>query len=115
LTALSSPKAAAKVFMVERVKDIVLKAAQLIDSSIYDLDENNTWTQIKVHWDRPDEAGRIPKRPTSIGQLLGTAKWEKPLADWIVATGVGLLGPGKQDYEEERIERTDGWRREPFV
>jgi hypothetical protein len=66
-------------------------------------------------WDRPDEEGRIPKRPTSIGQLLGKAKWEKPLADWIVATGVGLLGPGKQDYEEERIERNDGWRRERFV
>jgi hypothetical protein len=49
LTALSSPKAPAKVFMVERVKDIVLKAARLIDSSIYDLDENNTWTHIKVH------------------------------------------------------------------
>jgi hypothetical protein len=65
--------------------------------------------------DRPDEEGRIPKRPTSIGQLLGKAKWEKPLADWIVATGVGLLGPGKQDYEEERVERNDGWRREPFV
>jgi hypothetical protein len=62
----------------------------------------------KEIWDRPDEEGRIPKRPTSIGQLLGKAKWEKPLADWIVATGVGLLGPGKQDYEEERIERNDG-------
>jgi hypothetical protein len=49
LTALSSTKAPAKVFMVEQVKDIVLKAARLIDSSIYDLDENNTWTQIKVH------------------------------------------------------------------
>jgi hypothetical protein len=48
-------------------------------------------------------------------QLLGKAKWEKPLVDWIVATGAGLLGPGKQDYEEERIERNDGWRREPFV
>jgi hypothetical protein len=35
--------------------------------------------------------------------------WEKPLADWIVATGVGLLRPGKQDYEEERIEGNDGW------
>jgi hypothetical protein len=66
-------------------------------------------------WDRPDEEGRIPKRPTSIGQVLGKAKWEKPLADWIVATGVGLLGLGKQDYEEERIERNDGWRREPFI
>jgi hypothetical protein len=49
LTALSSSKAPAKVFMVERVKDIVLKAARLIDSSIYDLVENNTWIQIKVH------------------------------------------------------------------
>jgi hypothetical protein len=43
--ALSSPKAPAKVFMVERVKHIVLKAARLIDSSIYDLEENNTWDQ----------------------------------------------------------------------
>jgi hypothetical protein len=50
-----------------------------------------------------------------MGQLLGKAKWEKPLAGWIVATGVGLRGPGKQDYEEERVERNDGWRREPFV
>jgi hypothetical protein len=52
-------------------------------------------------WDCPDEEGRIPKRPTSIGQLLGKSKWEKPLADWIAAIGVGLLGAGKQDYEEE--------------
>jgi hypothetical protein len=65
--------------------------------------------------ERPDKEGRIPKRPTLIGQLLGNAKWEKPLADWIIASGVGLLGPGKQDYEEERIERNDRWRREPFI
>jgi hypothetical protein len=50
-------------------------------------------------WDRPDENGRKGKRPRSVGQLLGKAKWEKPLADWIVATGVGLLGPGKEDFE----------------
>jgi hypothetical protein len=68
----------------------------------------------KEIWDRPDEDARIPTRPTSIGQLLGKAKWEKTLADWIVATGVGLLGPGKQDYED-RLERNDGWRREPLV
>jgi hypothetical protein len=49
LTGLSSPKAPAKVCMVERVKDIVLKASQLIDSSIYSLDDNNTRIQIKVH------------------------------------------------------------------
>jgi hypothetical protein len=48
-----------------------------------------------------------------------TTTWQsevgKALADWIVAIGVGLLGPGKHDYEEERVERNDGWRREPFV
>jgi hypothetical protein len=42
LTTISSPKTPAKVFMVERVKDIVLKPARLTESSIYDLDENNT-------------------------------------------------------------------------
>jgi hypothetical protein len=69
----------------------------------------------KAIWERPDEDGRIGRWPTSIVQLFGKAKWEKPLADWIVATGVGQLGPGKQDYDEERVERNDGWRREPFV
>jgi ribonuclease HI len=69
----------------------------------------------KEIWERPDEDGRRGRRPRSVGQLLGKAKWEKPLADWIVATGVGLRGPGKLDYEEERVERNDGWRREPFV
>jgi hypothetical protein len=42
-------------------------------------------------WDRPDEDGKIRKRPTSVGQLLGKSKWEKPLADWITPTGVGLV------------------------
>jgi hypothetical protein len=55
---------------------------------------------------RPDEDGRQGKRPRSVGQLLGKSKWEKPLANWIVATGVGLLGPEKQDFEAERM--TDG-------
>jgi hypothetical protein len=62
-------------------------------------------------WDRPDEDGRMRKRPTSLGQLLGKSKWEKPLADWITATGVGFVGPDMLDKEEERIERNDGWRR----
>jgi hypothetical protein len=31
------------------------------------------------------------------------------LADWIVATGVGLLGPAKQGFEAELVERNDGW------
>jgi hypothetical protein len=46
----------------------------------------------KDFWDHPDEDGKIRKRPTSVGQLLGKSKWEKPLADWITATGVGLVG-----------------------
>jgi hypothetical protein len=69
----------------------------------------------KEMWDRPDEEKRITKRPMSIEQLHGKAKWEEALADWIVATRVGLLGPGKQDYEEEQIERNDGWRRDLFI
>jgi hypothetical protein len=32
-----------------------------------------------------------------------------------MATGVGLLGRGLHDFEAERVERNDGWRREPFV
>jgi hypothetical protein len=52
-------------------------------------------------WERPDEDGRKGRRPRSVCQLLEKAKWEKPLAGWIVATGVGLLGPGKQDFEAE--------------
>jgi hypothetical protein len=51
----------------------------------------------------------------SVGQLLGKSKWEKPLANWIMATGVGFLGPENHDLEAERMERNDGWRREPFV
>jgi hypothetical protein len=35
--------------MVERVKDIVLKAARLVDNTICGVEENNTWTQMKVH------------------------------------------------------------------
>jgi hypothetical protein len=66
-------------------------------------------------WERPDEDGRKGRRPRSVGQLLWKARWEKPLADWIVATGVGLVGRGEQDFEAERIEQNDGWRREPFV
>jgi hypothetical protein len=66
-------------------------------------------------WDRPGEDCKIKKRPTSMGQFLGKSKWEKPLADWIMATGVGLLGNELRDNGAERVERNDGWRREPFV
>jgi hypothetical protein len=47
--ALTSSKTPAKIFMIEQVKDIRLKAAHPIDSCIYDLDKNNTWTLIKMH------------------------------------------------------------------
>jgi hypothetical protein len=66
-------------------------------------------------WDRPDEDGKIRKRPTSVGQLLGKLKWEQPLADGITATGVGLVGQDRVEKEDERVERNDGWRREPFL
>jgi hypothetical protein len=66
-------------------------------------------------WDRPDVDGKIRKRPTSVGQLLGKSKWEKPLADRIMATGVGLVGPGRVNKEDERVERNDRWRRELFL
>jgi hypothetical protein len=64
---------------------------------------------------RPGKDGRKGKRPKSLGQLLGKAKWEEPLADWIVATGAGLLGQGWWDGETGRVEKNDGWRREPFI
>jgi hypothetical protein len=66
-------------------------------------------------WDRPDEDGRMRKRPTSVGQLFGKATWGKPLADWITAKRVGLIGQDRGDKEAERVERHDGWRREPFL
>jgi hypothetical protein len=66
-------------------------------------------------WDRPRDDGRKGKRPKYLGQLLGKAKWGKPLADWITATSVGLLAPEMRDREAERVQRNDGWRRDPFI
>jgi hypothetical protein len=43
--------------------------------------------------------GRKGKRPTSLGQFLGKSKWEKPLADWIMATGAG------QEMRDKEAER----------
>jgi hypothetical protein len=60
----------------------------------------------KEIWERLDENGR--GRPKSVGQLLGKSKWEKPLCNWIMATGLGLLGPGLRDLEAERLEKNDG-------
>jgi hypothetical protein len=78
LATLSSPKAPAKVFMVGRVKGIVLKAARLIYS--YDLDENNTLTQIKVH--------NIPLEDYFWRGSLGQLKEE------IQAENSGIIIPG---------------------
>jgi hypothetical protein len=66
-------------------------------------------------WDRPDQDGRIRQPPTSLGHLLGKSKWEKPLADWITAAGVGLVGQEMVDKEAARVARNDGCRREPFI
>jgi hypothetical protein len=49
-------------------------------------------------WDRPEEDGIIMKRLTPVGQLLGKSKREKRLADWIMATGVGLLGCALREF-----------------
>jgi hypothetical protein len=65
--------------------------------------------------ERPDDGDWKGRRPRSLGQRLGEAKWEKPLADWIVGTGVGLLRPRKQCFQAERVEKNDGLRGEPFV
>jgi hypothetical protein len=62
-------------------------------------------------WDRPDKDGKIKIQPAPAGQLLGKSKWEKPLADWIMATGVGLLDNELRDNEALRVERNDEWRR----
>jgi hypothetical protein len=59
-------------------------------------------------WDRPVEDGRMRKWSTSLAQVLGKSKWEKPLADWITATGVGLVGQDRGDKEAERVERNHG-------
>jgi hypothetical protein len=55
------------------------------------------------------------KLETSLGQFLGKSKWEKPLADWIMATAVGLISQEMVDKQVERVERNDGWRRDLFL
>jgi hypothetical protein len=58
---------------------------------------------------------KTEKRPASVEQFLGKSRREMPLADWIMATGVGLLCNELRGSEAERVERNDGWRREPFL
>jgi hypothetical protein len=63
----------------------------------------------KHFWDRPDKVGKLSKCLTSARQLLRKSKWEKPLADWITAIGIGLVGQDRVDKEDKRVERNDGW------
>jgi hypothetical protein len=59
-----------------------------------------------ARWRWPDtQAGNL------VGRLLGAARWGNTLADWVLATGVGLLGPAKQGFGAERVWGNDGWRR----
>jgi hypothetical protein len=71
----------------------------------------------KYMWDRPDKDGRKGKRPNSLVQVLGELKWEKPFADWITATVVGLpvVGQEMREKESEKVERNAGWQRDPCV
>jgi hypothetical protein len=58
--------------------------------------------------DRPDEDGEW-----RIGHVGGTVpgelQWDKPLADWIRATGVDLLGNEFRGNDAGRLESSDGW------
>jgi hypothetical protein len=50
-------------------------------------------------WERPDKDGQKGRWSASVGQLLGKPKWEKPLADWIMAM---RTIPLKSRYLEDR-------------
>jgi hypothetical protein len=39
--------------------------------------------------------------------MVGKSEWEMPLADWITATSVGLVGQEMPDKEAGRVERND--------
>jgi hypothetical protein len=59
-----------------------------------------------------------PQSPEGTSSGLGVETkvfQEKPLADWITATGVGFVGQDRVDKEDERVERNDGWQREPCL
>jgi hypothetical protein len=66
-------------------------------------------------WEWPDEDGQTGRRLTSVGQLLGKSKWKKPLADWIMVTGVGLLSHELHGPESQKVGRNDRRQREPFL
>jgi hypothetical protein len=59
-------------------------------------------------WMWPDEDGQKKRWPTSVRQRLRKSKWEKRLADWIMATGEGLLSRELHAAEAQRVETNDG-------
>jgi hypothetical protein len=65
-------------------------------------------------WHSPNEHGRHGQNRW-VSYLFGKLNGEKPVVDWIMATGIGVLWPETHDLEAERVERNDGWRCEPFV
>jgi hypothetical protein len=38
-----------------------------------------------------------------------------PLADWIIATDIGVVDQEMHDQQAEREERNDGWQLMPFL
>jgi hypothetical protein len=75
--------------------DCIRRSAQCVGAMHPNLESTH-----KGIWNRPGKDGRKGKRPTSLGQLSGKSKWEKPLADWIMGTGVGLVGQEMRDKED---------------
>jgi hypothetical protein len=70
---------------------------------------------LRHFWDRPDKDGMKGKRPISLGQLIEKSRREKPVAVWITATSLGLVGQEIRDKEAKWVERNEGQRREPFL
>jgi hypothetical protein len=73
-------------------------------SCVFTMDSPGIRERKKRDWEQPDENGRKGRKPRSVGQLLGKAKWEKLLAEWTVATGAGYLGLGNM------ILKLNEWR-----
>jgi hypothetical protein len=63
-------------------------------------------------WDHPDANGWKGQRQWSVRRLLGKSKWEKPLADWMIDTALGFVGPKPTTWrpkEWREIMDRGGW------
>jgi hypothetical protein len=92
------------------------KRLEGVGSNVYH--ENRKWGRLSFwawEWETAGFRSLASNGIYAVGRLLGKSEREKPLADWIMATGVGLLGNELRDNEAEWVERNDGWRREPFI